>query len=64
MIGQSFQTAGAPGSYFMPFQGQRTYMPAGYVRTTPRWQQQMTQPQFQVKVLFEYTEVHLSVTTY
>ncbi|CAK8683934.1 polyadenylate-binding protein 1-like [Clavelina lepadiformis] len=47
MIGQSFQAAGAPGGYFMPFQGaQRTYMPSQLVRATPRWQQ--SQPQFQM----------------
>lgn len=51
VIGQSFQTPGASGSYFMPFQGQRTCMPAGYVRTTPIWQQEMTK--FQVKVSFK-----------
>jgi len=44
MIGQSFQTTGAP-SYFMPFQSnQRTYMPGQLI--SPRWQQRPTQAGF------------------
>ena len=44
MIGQSFQTAGAP-SYFMPFQSnQRTYMPGQLI--SPRWQQRPAQAGF------------------
>merc|ERR1712121_355086 len=44
MIGQSFQTTGAP-SYFMPFQSnQRTYMPGQLI--SPRWQQRPAQAGF------------------